>query len=237
MKTEQKAIFAERIGKLRNDKGMSQEELSAALNIDRGTIAKYETQKRIPSFEHLTAFSEYFNVSTDYLLGLTDNKTTDIEIQSICNKTGLSEKSIDVITELNEYDIMIMSKIIEYFGSGRSPILCLINDAINANPESNLSSIIERVNQIEEKYHIKNDVKLLLSEILCENSIVLSGSSYKEFIIDQINYESINLLRDVIESLSPYAIIKPRQEFNGVFREYFKELEAPDNGKHNPKEE
>lgn len=215
----------------------TQESVAKSVGVTRQAFGKWITGESIPDSLLLAKLSKYFNVSSDYLIGLSDNKTTDIEIQSICNKTGLSEKSINVIMKLSESDIKIMSKIIEYFGSGCSHILCLINDAINANPESNFSSIYERVNQIEEKYNIPNDVSLLMSELLCENSIVLSGSSYKEFIINQINYESINLLRDVIESLSPYAIIKPRQEACEEFGENLKELEVTDNGKHNTKEE
>lgn len=85
MEMEQKAIFAERLGKLRDDRKMSQEQLAAALEIDRGTIAKYETKNRIPSYEHLTMFAKYFDVSTDYLLGISSVKRDNyIIFQTAC---------------------------------------------------------------------------------------------------------------------------------------------------------
>lgn len=110
MKYEQKAIFAIRLGKLRDDKKMSQEQLAVALGIDRGTIAKYETKNRNPSYGHLTQFAKYFNVSTDYLLGLSDADTNDVELSAICNYTGLSKESVLFLHKLKEDNNMIYSQ-------------------------------------------------------------------------------------------------------------------------------
>jgi len=62
--------------KLRTEKGLTQEELSKNLNINRATYAHYETGRREPDIETLKLLAKYFNVSVDYLLGNSDDRTT-----------------------------------------------------------------------------------------------------------------------------------------------------------------
>ena len=65
-------IFAQRLKSLRKEIGLSQEALAKKLNLDKSTIAKYETEKILPSIEMLIIFAKFFKVSTDYLLGLEE---------------------------------------------------------------------------------------------------------------------------------------------------------------------
>ena len=54
--------------KIRKEKGYSQVKVSMDLNISREAISNYETGKRSPDVDMLIKFSEYFNVSIDYLI-------------------------------------------------------------------------------------------------------------------------------------------------------------------------
>lgn len=65
-------IFAQRLKSLRKEIGLSQEALAKKLNLDKSTIAKYETEKISPSIEMLIIFAKFFKVSTDYLLRLEE---------------------------------------------------------------------------------------------------------------------------------------------------------------------
>lgn len=67
-------LFGERLRSLREEKNMSQEELAEAFGMGKVAISGYERGKRTPSFDLLIGFAELFNVSTDYLLGRTDNR-------------------------------------------------------------------------------------------------------------------------------------------------------------------
>ena len=58
-----------RLVELRKEKGLSQAALAKELGIDCSTIAKYETGDRLPDIVMLCALADYFEVSTDYLLG------------------------------------------------------------------------------------------------------------------------------------------------------------------------
>jgi len=77
-------MFEKRLVLLRKNKKISQYELAKLLNLTRGQIANYEQGKRQPDYDILKMFAEYFNVSTDYLLGNSDdpesNQVVDHEI-------------------------------------------------------------------------------------------------------------------------------------------------------------
>lgn len=60
---------------IRNKKGYSQVKVSMDLNISREAISNYETGKRSPDINMLVKFSDYFNVSIDYLIRGEDFKT------------------------------------------------------------------------------------------------------------------------------------------------------------------
>lgn len=66
--------FGDNIQKLRNSKNMSQQELADAIGIGRSTLANYEQNKREPNFNTLESIAKYFNVSTDYILGFTNDQ-------------------------------------------------------------------------------------------------------------------------------------------------------------------
>lgn len=64
--------LGQRLAALRKEKGLSQAELAKLLNMGQSTIAMYEKDKRRPDTETLKRLAEFFQVSVDYLLGLTD---------------------------------------------------------------------------------------------------------------------------------------------------------------------
>lgn len=66
-----KSTIAERIKQLRKELGLTQEELAKQLSIAPSTIGMYETNKREPNNELTIKIANFFNVSADYLLGLS----------------------------------------------------------------------------------------------------------------------------------------------------------------------
>jgi transcriptional regulator with XRE-family HTH domain len=69
-------IFAKRFKKLRNEiLGITQDQMAEKLGVSRPTIAGYESEEknRVPRKETLNKIAETFGVSTDWLLGNTDN--------------------------------------------------------------------------------------------------------------------------------------------------------------------
>ncbi len=67
---------------LRNEKGESLEKIAKFLNVTIQTISNYETEKRDMTPDTILKLSEYFNVSTDYLLGKSDTRNTTSNIDN-----------------------------------------------------------------------------------------------------------------------------------------------------------
>ena len=64
--------FAERLKELRVEKGLSLEQLAKEINVSDVAIGRWERKLRIPNIEVLISLARFFNVTSDYLLGLTD---------------------------------------------------------------------------------------------------------------------------------------------------------------------
>lgn len=67
-----KIILGQRLKELRQEKGLTQKQLSKDLNINSVTYLHYEKNQREPSLSLLVEFAKYFDVSIDYLLGVED---------------------------------------------------------------------------------------------------------------------------------------------------------------------
>ena len=63
-----------RIRDLREDQDLTQKELAEYLHIKQNTYSQYESGQRQLPLEFLIALAKYYNTSTDYILGLTDQK-------------------------------------------------------------------------------------------------------------------------------------------------------------------
>ena len=64
-----------KLKELRKEKGISQLKLAMDLSVNQNTISRYETEERQADYETLIKIADYFNVSIDYLLGRTENRT------------------------------------------------------------------------------------------------------------------------------------------------------------------
>lgn len=62
-------FFQKRVKDLRNDKGVTMEQLAEIIGVTKSRVNMWENNGTIPREEALLKLSEYFNVSTDYLLG------------------------------------------------------------------------------------------------------------------------------------------------------------------------
>jgi len=67
-------MIGERLIELRKDKGLTQKELSEILFVNYRTYSGYERNEIEPSDEFKVRVAQYFNVSLDYLLGISNNQ-------------------------------------------------------------------------------------------------------------------------------------------------------------------
>lgn len=65
-------VFQERLKELRNEKGLTQREVARLLEISTTCYSGYEQGYREPDFKTLIKLCEFYEVSSDYLLGLEE---------------------------------------------------------------------------------------------------------------------------------------------------------------------
>ena len=71
-------MINEMIRKLRKEFNISQVELASKLDVTKQCVSNWENDNILPSIEMLIKIARYFNVSTDYLLGISSEKTLDV---------------------------------------------------------------------------------------------------------------------------------------------------------------
>ena len=68
----QNNIFGTTLKRLRLENHLSQRQLGDALGVCNQTVSFWESGKREPSLDALVSVAKYFDVSTDYLLGVEE---------------------------------------------------------------------------------------------------------------------------------------------------------------------
>ncbi|MFD2924207.1 helix-turn-helix domain-containing protein [Halobacillus naozhouensis] len=96
-------MLKNRLISLRKSKNKTQQELADLLGISRPAYTAYERGNRNPDYETLSKLADYYGVTTDYLLGRSDNHYNEVN----------ENKDFDSIQEINrlldKYEIDDMS--------------------------------------------------------------------------------------------------------------------------------
>lgn len=93
-------VTGKRIAELRKEKGLTQEKLAKKLEVSSSLIGHYERGRTIP-IDMLYEIAKYFDISTDYLLGLSNCKTTKADLKAFCDSTGIDDTSVKILEEIN----------------------------------------------------------------------------------------------------------------------------------------
>lgn len=102
-----------RIKQLRQKRGVIQEILAAELGITQQMLSKYERDITLIKVDILKKIAAYFNVTTDYLLGVSDVKR-DIKGQMKVNETlDAYYDLVEVYKDLDPYDQEMIWSIIQ----------------------------------------------------------------------------------------------------------------------------
>lgn len=89
-------VFAKRLQQLLEEKEMTQRELAARAQVTDVTISRYLSGERKPRIEIINKIAEVLNVTTDYLLGRSDEKNP------YNKKTLSSEEKYPDVTDVEE---------------------------------------------------------------------------------------------------------------------------------------
>lgn len=138
-------ITKKNIGKKLNDvlaqKEIMQKELAEHLGVTANTISYYLSGERCPDIDKLIEISKFLNVSTDYLLGLSDVKSTNAELKGVCEYTGLSESAVNML-----------NSIVRHYGHDSDIISAFIAPDFNVKGHRNLTTAAAQLKKYESEY-------------------------------------------------------------------------------------
>ena len=127
--------FGQRLQKLRITHHMNFEQLAKACDVDPILIEHIELNQNMPSILFVQKVARYFNVSTDYLLGMVDNKETIMSVVQSGKTVG------DVVIQmLYEMGVLSKDKDGEYYLESTGIIL--------TEKEQNIIDMVRRENYI-----------------------------------------------------------------------------------------
>lgn len=99
--------FANRLKQLRKEHNLTQEELAQKISKTRSTIAGYETERKEPDYETLALLAKYFNVSLDYLMGVSD-------VKNPYSEKSIEEEYKEEIQALEKFRQVMINKGLDY---------------------------------------------------------------------------------------------------------------------------
>lgn len=114
-KPSKNAPVGKRIDYIRRKKGLSQKELGKAVGVEDKTIKRYENNKTNISLDMIKKIAVALDVTTDYLLGLTDLESIDSDYKNIYKIIGLTDDAVSVLKEYNAiYDGEVLIPILNF---------------------------------------------------------------------------------------------------------------------------
>lgn len=112
-----RATIAERLTKIREDRGLTRDKVASDLNLALTTIAGYEQGYRVPKFDNLLKLANYYRVTLEYLVGEEDEENPPakenvledailedfiMRVRDLCNKVELDSRE-----KRNELDLLV----------------------------------------------------------------------------------------------------------------------------------
>lgn len=93
--------LGERLSELRQERGITQQELADVFHISNSAISSYETGTRIPDVDFLLELAKFYNTSCDYMIGLSDSKLPSDILDSIISDQVSYQCIIEKIQKLS----------------------------------------------------------------------------------------------------------------------------------------
>lgn len=94
--------FATNMRILMKGRRITQDELAAKIGKTKQSVSQYVNGDSEPGYETLVKIADFFSVSTDYLLGISNIKTPDTTAQAVIEYTGLSEDNISTLHRMRK---------------------------------------------------------------------------------------------------------------------------------------
>ena len=108
--------FGEKIKDLRKEKTLTQKEMAQALSITVSTLSHWECDYQEPSFKDVVMLANYFDVSTDYLLGKSDDfGNISVKTETAPAHPKESQELLDIFDSLDKFHQVQVLEYARYF--------------------------------------------------------------------------------------------------------------------------
>ncbi len=200
-----KETFASRLKEIRKDRNYTQfgfgeslriykddEDLEVRIPTSEKGYGLYEIGSRKPSLDGLVAICKILGVSSDYLLGLSDEQIPSAK--EFQKETGLSESAMTNIIRFKDYP-EIMSCINQFLAS-EDFINIICNTLVAKSPSMTINTpddIKERVSESAGLFNIATGQK----KIITNEHITLTGQRLKEWALWQASQIATNLINTI----------------------------------------
>lgn len=176
---------------LRKNEKLNQHDMADCISISYESYSEYENEKRAIPSDILIRLSKYFNVSTDYILDLSDCRSVDNGY--INEKTGLSDDAINYLhnDKLDSADTinMILEQALK--GYKESPASCRflqdIHEYLIYKPSDNTFRDVE--NPKLEKGYVMLKMK--------KSGYILDANKMSDFLFAQVQADIVDLKKEI----------------------------------------
>lgn len=103
--TKTTKLFADRLSDLVDEKKgemYSQKQIASSIGVSSGSLSEWCSDQVTATIDNLVQVARFFGVSSDYLLGLTDVRKSNVDVRNICERTGLNEEVVSLLFSNNK---------------------------------------------------------------------------------------------------------------------------------------
>lgn len=102
-------MFENRLKELLQEQEITYAELAKRLSIPKGTISNWFNRKSEPTIGYVIKLADYFQVTTDYLLGREDYGTGIVEIRQPARENKVPDKNLDERLKFIEEQFLLLN--------------------------------------------------------------------------------------------------------------------------------
>lgn len=194
-----------RLEALRKEKKETQTDVAKLLGVQRQVISYYETGARLPNIEDLSILADHYNTTVDYLIGRTETKTVEEDIQMVCNYTGLSE---DAIKRLHNCCYAEDTKKVLSFLIAPKSKRRFFDDLLNVSVDLSdyqvkYLEIVRKLSSVEPQIHTLSEKEI--EDILDDVEIIMNSAKLSY-------YDAVEHFRLVVDSFNEFNVKTPENE-------------------------
>lgn len=216
--------------KLKNliDTKKSRQVIADKIGCDVSLITKHYNGQKIVTIEYLKKYAEYFEVSTDYLLDLSEAETNDKELQFITDCTGLSVEAVNFLCRINGYKETlgknwVVDEIIEFFN------MLIIKVKNNEAKIGDIASLSEGLVPLYMFYEgclsLSSEEKAKLKYAGVHRIIENSEYETMKSVVNSHKYEMNRFLSEFIDEYALHNTGLTSEQFNQIENEFMSNLD------------